>query len=613
MQRQVETPEEPQIRGIGGVNHLSPVRCKLVHTLDEWDNMEACIELSDNSQSSDHVSPPSTPLKDVNHLMSEEKVLSSESSSEEVEGSSDSDPELSPTSNVPGSNQNTPRKLLDALLRGTKRGHQVGLQDEAKERRSVERVSRLQPGIGQKVAQFFDQVLGKVSKAFNLNHYPLTFPMVAKHMEGGRQLVKDAEAKQGGCKQSDILAQSALELVKKAGPTCKEAVVGIFAAGNSAGQLPTGKLAELTGQSKRYIQKARVSEQQGTVSAFSSLKRSGDRSVQQCCPSRLASECGPCELGVECKLLHDCQCCRDGSQCAAFLCPKWKPALAKRNNERRMHSARLMTRTHVGDAESECTRAWFRELNPARSGDKLDICWMVHTLDDFYHEKYHTVEGQREIIRLALDYFGDDIRQAAKQPTNGFLRNIKAYLDAASDGALDQLKVKEEIAPDAALDSVLDSVLDDTEHQINLDAASDHSAEGLCMADHEQEEIEQDEEDDDYADAVTLCPRTSRFLYQKILTEVRLWHGPPHNHCERCASYDKTAARIAELTAALTSVRSHPGYESNSKIVEDAGGEAKAWEELRALGIVLPDLKKHVDWFNEVRAFLKQREANLVQ
>ena len=35
MQRQVETPEEPQIRGIGGVNHLSPVRCKLVHTLDE--------------------------------------------------------------------------------------------------------------------------------------------------------------------------------------------------------------------------------------------------------------------------------------------------------------------------------------------------------------------------------------------------------------------------------------------------------------------------------------------------------------------------------------------------------------------------------------------------
>ena len=48
-----------------------------------------------------------------------------------------------------------------------------------------------------------------------------------------------------------------------------------------------------------------------------------------------------------------------------------------------------------------------------------------------------------------------------------------------------------------------------------------------------------------------------------------------------------------------------------AKIVEDVGGEAKDWQELRALQIALPDLKKHVDWLNEVRAFLKTREAGL--
>ena len=604
--RQDTTPEEQQVRGIGGINHLSPVRCNLVNTLEEWedDGSPPATPLQDDDKESDPELGDSDDDEDFNPLVDDQQV----------EVTSNSDPEQTPTSNLPGSNNNTPRKLLDDLLRGTKRGHQVGAQDEAKEKRSVERRSKHQPGIGQKCGKLFDLVLTRVSKAFNLNHYPLTLPVVAKHMEGGGQLVKDAETKQAACKQSEILAQSALELVKKVGPACKEAAVGIFAAGNSEGKLPTAKLADLTGLSRRYIQKARVSVQEGKVSAFSSLKRSGDRYIQLCCPSRL-DPCGLCEFGEECKHLHDCQCCRDGSQCAASQCPKWNPALAKRNNERRMQRAKLMTRTHVGDAECESTRAWFRELNPARSGDKQDICWMINTLDDFYHEKYRSVEGQSEIILLALEYFGDDIRHAAKQPTNRFLRNVKAYLDAAADGVLDQLKVQEDVAPDAALDSVLDSVLDDTERQINLDAAVNQSANELCIethyqAAHEQEEMEQDE-DDNHADVRTLCPRTSRFLYQTLLKGMRLWHRPPHNHCERCASYDKTAARIAELTAALTSVCTHPGYESNSKIVEAAGGEAKAWEELRALQIALPDLKKHVDWFNEVRAFLKAREAGL--
>ena len=46
----------------------------------------------------------------------------------------------------------------------------------------------------------------------------------------------------------------------------------------------------------------------------------------------------------------------------------------------------------------------------------------------------------------------------------------------------------------------------------------------------------------------------------------------------------------------------------HSAVVERAGGSVKAWQELRALQLLLPDLKKHVDWFDDVRAYDKNRQ-----
>jgi hypothetical protein len=140
--------------------------------------------------------------------------------------------------------------------------------------------------------------------------------------------------------------------------------------------------------------------------------------------------------------LHDCQCCDDGTQHAATDCPKWSTAAAKAQNARRLHKALVVIRNTVPDAEGSATRGWFQSTNPARSGDKRDISWMVKGFDDFYHEDYRSAEGQIEIIERALANHGDTLRVEAASPTNRWLRNVATYLLAVADGAVDELHVK---------------------------------------------------------------------------------------------------------------------------------------------------------------------------
>ena len=63
--------------------------------------------------------------------------------------------------------------------------------------------------------------------------------------------------------------------------------------------------------------------------------------------------------------------------------------------------------------EKTSVKKWFSEENPARSGDKKDICWMVKSKGDFYHENYRNVGSQCEMIKWALDVFGDELRDEA--------------------------------------------------------------------------------------------------------------------------------------------------------------------------------------------------------
>ena len=105
-----------------------------------------------------------------------------------------------------------------------------------------------------------------------------------------------------------------------------------------------------------------------------------------------------------------------------------------------------------------------------------------------------------------------------------------------------------------------------------------------------------------------LIPRCQNFFFNKLLAGQRLWQRPPHNHCERCAQYETTACRIRELCPAVLSIKTDAEYVMHSAVVERAGGSVKAWQELRALQLLLPDLKKHVDWFDDVRAYDKNRQ-----
>ena len=108
-----------------------------------------------------------------------------------------------------------------------------------------------------------------------------------------------------------------------------------------------------------------------------------------------------------------------------------------------------------------------------------------------------------------------------------------------------------------------------------------------------------------------LVPRSKRTLYDTILDKMRLWKRPPHDHCERCESYTKTRLRLVALSAALASAPMDTDHQAQKSLIEKAGGPPAAWEELRACQNKLPDLQKHVEWFEEQRPYLKDREVNM--
>ena len=67
-------------------------------------------------------------------------------------------------------------------------------------------------------------------------------------------------------------------------------------------------------------------------------------------------------------------------------------------------------------------------MNPARSGDKQEICWMTENHEDFYFEKYRSIEGQFRIYELALELDAGGARQSAAMKSNQWGRNLSLYL-----------------------------------------------------------------------------------------------------------------------------------------------------------------------------------------
>ena len=110
---------------------------------------------------------------------------------------------------------------------------------------------------------------------------------------------------------------------------------------------------------------------------------------------------------------------------------------------------------------------------------------------------------------------------------------------------------------------------------------------------------------------LTIYPRSIETFYGTVLKGMRLWKRPQHEYCSRCGDFDKNVLRINELTAALHSTASDPEHSKHVEVIQKAGGSQKAWQELRDAQYAQPDLKKHVDWSKEQRAYLKSREENL--
>ena len=228
---------------------------------------------------------------------------------------------------------------------------------------------------------------------------------------------------------------------------------------------------------------------------------------------------------------------------------------------------------------------------------------------DFYHEKYWTISAQLDIIKIAIDLFGDELRQKAKavDVRDKWLLNVSKYLDALHEEETEYMKLptsKNEGPVD--YNQVLAEVL---EIQKTEDADMERGNELDNQLEEEEEEEDYNCSDDD--ERLLLHPRSYRFFYGKLLRSMRLWKRPPHNHCERCAEYEQKANRVNELTVALVSTSGSVEFEQHAKVVARAGGSVKAWEELRSLQRKMPDLKKHVEWNQTARAYLKKWEQSM--
>jgi phage pi2 protein 07 len=465
-----------------------------------------------------------------------------------------------------------------------------------------------------------------VNKVQGLGLYPVTIEKVLRHMKGG-QLLLDSGTKTDPKLQ--VVQEAVRDLAGAVGRGVKEAFVGCLGQANAAGLLSNRDISEMTGATVRYIQKAKKLVKNGNLGMLGSMQRSCSRTTQLLCPSR-ADVAGVCMDGEACTLLHECQCCKkevlkDGEvrNHAAKDCPHWDHAKAKRNNAHRVQTASTETHATVSCMESVATRGWFSAQNPARSGDQKEICWMVKGFTDFYHEEFRPVQAQKEIIRTALGVYGDNLRDQAtsKAPKNTWLQNVATYLHAEAEGELHKLHVKdirpndiEDIAAALNDDDIPDVYGHKDPAQPDDGSAQRDSAQGEKDGDEGHpgwedtvEEMIEDNDDDDYR----LKPRTSRFFYKRLLAGMRLWKRPPHNSCDRCAQFFKSRDRALELRPALLSIPEDPEYNRHQELVERAGGQDAANEELRKIDWAMHDLKKHMSWQSDQRPYNIWRDSNL--
>ena len=273
--------------------------------------------------------------------------------------------------------------LSDLLHRKSKRGRVASIGGTlASQRKRVNRPDK--NSLSAKVGTLFEQVILELNKVYDLCHYPLTLEHTLKKMTSAERILKQVQAS----KKDAILAESTKDIINVAGRACTRGIVGTIGKGNQNGKLSTAEVAAITGKSKGYVRRCVKKVVNGDFGAISSLSKCGlNKPVERVCPTRLDPELGEC-LVEGCRLLHECLVCRNGLCHSAASCQHdWTIAKATYANKRRIDKEQSLTRNTVHEAEYEATRHFMTQRNPARSGDVVEICWMLKGRSDFYFEE----------------------------------------------------------------------------------------------------------------------------------------------------------------------------------------------------------------------------------
>jgi hypothetical protein len=467
-------------------------------------------------------------------------------------------------------------------------------------RRRVLRNEVKNPGYAQRTARIFERLILAVNDVHRLQSAPMTIRHVLERMHEGRTILKQAQISE----EEKVLAQAALEITNAAAGACKGDAVGILAKGNDMGKLPTRTVSQLVNMAQSTVRGYRREEEKGIrdESTFKSLGRA---------PALDASNGGD-EEGDN-KVMREMECVNSSDAAQDVNLDRKRSRKARRKLKRNAYPKEL--------GEKAATRKWMKAQNPSRSGDKRSICWMVKGKEDFYSEDYRSVDGQIAIMKQALE-LRPNLRTVAfsKPPCEltRWLRNVRTYLDAENTGMLHKLRVKPLACDAPALtDEDLEEAIktfkaamadeevgareptddnDDEQMPIMLSSSEDD--------DSDEEEHEPDEDTDMECNS-TICPRGKGAFYKSLCKGLRLWKRPPHDHCQQCNAYTTMCEEHKQLSCALNGTD-----KASIARVQREGGPVKAQEKKRELEHKLPVLKKHVEWRENGREYLKHRRAN---
>ena len=273
-----------------------------------------------------------------------------------------------------------PQEMLSLLLNKKTQGRPTTTNSRATQKRRVMRMD--QPGIAKKVAMLFESIIANVNQVQGLDLHPLTLRDTLYFMQEGTPILEECKT----TTQTAILAQSQLDLLTGSGRAHTRSVLGVMAKTNKRGKLTTKEVHAATGLSESWIRRCRLDVEKDGLGSFGATSKSGYRKAQRLCPTRLIPS-GECE-DQDCRLLHDCQRCKNGSQCSASACKNWDLQKALRADKARVNRIAKLSRKTYDEAELTATQKWMTMENPARSGDQKEICWMVKGRFDFYHENY---------------------------------------------------------------------------------------------------------------------------------------------------------------------------------------------------------------------------------